>query len=509
MSGYGVRHVCLRQITDGNSKKNQTEGCVEWVYGILLFVLYLKTTMYVIVQEFVNMEEDKKKKSDKSSEAPEGYYSTAPKIGSKGPSRFMREISKGMTYFAVVAAGIAFYFALLRLTDISGLFFKALDVLKPILYGMLFAFMLNPIVKQVDRFLIPILEKKLSRKRSELLSRTAGILFSLIVLILLVTAVLNLVIPELYQSIRNLVYTLPGQLNDLVDKLSQIQTDDSNVGNLIRTLIEQGTETLQNWLRNNLLKQANDIMSILTRGVIDFIGEIFNALIGVIVSVYMLFGKETFSRQGKKVTYGLFSAHHANIILHITQKANEIFGGFLVGKVVDSLIIGVLCFFGLSIMNMPYTLLVSVIVGVTNIIPFFGPYIGAIPSAILIMLNSPVKGVYFIIFILILQQIDGNFIGPKILGSSTGLSSFWVIFAILLGGGMFGFPGMLLGVPTFAVIYYIIQMIINSRLQGKNLPENSEFYDEYSFVDDSGKYVISRETLERKKQEAVENRMEE
>lgn len=445
--------------------------------------------------------EETNKKQDKSQETPEGYYSNRPKIGSRGPSRLMREISKGMTYFVVVAAGIAFYFALLRLTNISDIFTKILDVLKPILYGLLIALLVNPIVKQVDKYLIPVLCRKVSRTRAEKLSRTAGIFFSLILLLAGLSALFNMLIPELYQSIRSLVFTLPRQINDLMDQLSEIQTDNSNTGVMIRTLLEQATDTFQNWLTNNIFRQANDIMTILTTGVIDFVSEIFNALIGIIVSIYVLYSKETFARQGKKITYAILSPHHANIVLHITQKANEIFGGFLVGKIVDSMIIGVLCFFGLSLLNMPYTLLVSVIVGVTNIIPFFGPYIGAIPSAILILLADPMKGLYFLIFILILQQIDGNFIGPKILGNSTGLSSFWVIFAILLGQGMFGFLGMLLGVPTFAVIYYIIQMIINSRLQKKKLPESSEYYDEYSFVDDSGQYVISQETLKRKEQE--------
>ena len=143
-------------------------------------------------------------------------------------------------------------------------------------------------------------------------------------------------------------------------------------------------------------------------------------------------------------------------------------------------------------------MLVSVIVGVTNVIPFFGPYIGAIPSALLILLSDPVKGIYFIIFIFLLQQLDGNFIGPKILGNSTGLSAFWVIFSILLGGGLFGFLGMLMGVPTFAVIYYIVQMIINSRLEKKHLPGHSDYYDEMSYVDDEGNYVHSEENISQK-----------
>ncbi len=177
------------------------------------------------------------------------------------------------------------------------------------------------------------------------------------------------------------------------------------------------------------------------------------------------------------------------MILHLTTKSNEIFGGFIIGKIIDSAIIGVLCFFGLSILDMPYVMLVSVIVGVTNVIPFFGPYIGAVPSAILILLSDPMKGLYFIIFILVLQQFDGNILGPKILGNSTGLSAFWVIVAILLGGGLFGFVGMVMGVPTFAVLYYIAEMILDNRLKRKSLPIDTGYYSKMSYVDSEGNYI--------------------
>ena len=340
--------------------------------------------------------------------------------------------------------------------------------------------------------------------RAEKVSRTVGILLALIIMVLLISGLINMLIPELYKSIRDLVFTLPRQINLLVNQIGDIQADESNTGVMMRTFIKQATSTFQDWLSNNLFTRVNEVMGRLTNGLIDFVSEIFNALIGVIVSIYVLYSKETFGRQCKKMTYALLSPSHANVVLHITQKANDIFGGFLIGKIIDSAIIGVLCFIGLSFLNMPYTMLVSVIVGVTNVIPFFGPYIGAIPSTLLILLANPIKGIYFLIFILLLQQLDGNFIGPKILGNSTGLSSFWVIFSILLGGGLFGFLGMLLGVPTFAVIYYIIELIIDGRLHRKNLPESSDYYDEYSFVDDTGKYVISRETMEKKHKEKCE-----
>ena len=220
--------------------------------------------------------EDKKKES----ETPKGYYSNTPRIGNNGPSRLRREISKGMTFFVVIAASIAFYFALLRLTNISGVFSKVLDVLKPILYGLLIAFLLNPIVKQTDKILIPILKRKMKNEaRAEKLSRTAGILLALIIMILLISGLINMLIPELYKSIRDLVFTLPRQINLLVNQIGDIQADESNTGVMMRTFIKQATSTFQDWLSNNLFTRVNEVMGRLTNGLIDFVSEIFNALV--------------------------------------------------------------------------------------------------------------------------------------------------------------------------------------------------------------------------------------
>ena len=304
-----------------------------------------------------------------------------------------------------------------------------------------------------------------------------------------------MLIPELVKSIRDLIITLPGQLNNVVDWFNHLQASDTAMGILMRNALEEGTTTLQNWLRTDLMPQVNTIMSNLTVGVLNILNEVLNFLIGLIVSVYLLFSKEQYSAQCKKMTYAFLKTNHANMLLHLTKKSNEIFGGFIIGKIIDSAIIGVLCFIGLSLIKMPYTLLVSVIVGVTNVIPFFGPYIGAIPSAFLILLSDPKKGLYFIIFILVLQQIDGNVIGPKILGNSTGLSPFWVVFSILIGGGMFGFVGMIMGVPTFAVIYYIISMITSQRLERKNLPLTTVHYGVKSYVNEKGEFISDDITI--------------
>ncbi|MDY4193049.1 MAG: AI-2E family transporter [Bariatricus sp.] len=442
------------------------------------------------------MENDEKlqeRKSDDPASAP--YYVKRPQFGKEGPSKLRQEFSRGMTMFLVIMASVVLYFALLRLDSITNAVSMVIDVLKPILYGMVIAYLLNPIVKQVDRILVPRLEKYMQKNRAKKCSRGIGVILSLVFLFALITALCNMLIPELVKSIRDLIITLPGQLNNVVDWFNHLQASDTAMGILMRNALEEGTTTLQNWLRTDLMPQVNTIMSNLTVGVLNILNEVLNFLIGLIVSVYLLFSKEQYSAQCKKMTYAFLKTNHANMLLHLTKKSNEIFGGFIIGKIIDSAIIGVLCFIGLSLIKMPYTLLVSVIVGVTNVIPFFGPYIGAIPSAFLILLSDPKKGLYFIIFILVLQQIDGNVIGPKILGNSTGLSPFWVVFSILIGGGMFGFVGMIMGVPTFAVIYYIISMITSQRLERKNLPLTTIHYGVKSYVNEKGEFISDDITI--------------
>lgn len=435
------------------------------------------------------MREEMKKEDGKQEQTQQrAYYMVQPKIGNE-PSKLRQQFGRGMTYFLVIAASILFYFALLRFTNISDLGKKVFTVLKPVIYGCVFAYLLNPIVTKVEGILSPVLQKRMKHKeRAAKISRGFGILIALLVLVFLVTTLFNLLIPELYTSILKMAQNLPRQINLLSDKLNQVQIDDSTTGRIVKRGVTEGTEMFENWVRTDLIRRANGIMSNLTFGVINILNEIFKGLIGIIISIYLLYGKETFSKQAKKVVYSIFSPRRANIILHISNKSNEIFGGFIIGKIIDSVIIGILCFLGLSLLKMPYVTLVSVIVGVTNIIPFFGPYIGAVPSAFLIILEDPVKGLYFILFILVLQQFDGNILGPKILGDSTGLSAFWVIVAILIGGGMFGFVGMIMGVPTFAILYYICQMWIQGRLEQRNLPSGFEYYDSKSYVDDSGQY---------------------
>lgn len=406
---------------------------------------------------------------------------------------------KGFTYFLVIVACIVCYFAFLRIDDIAKFLKEVSTILQPIIMGLVFAYLLNPMVKMIERNLIPVLDEKIkNEKKVRSLARNIGVFTSILVTLAVVVLLLNMVLPELYESIRDMIISLPGQMNDAMEYLEAHAIKDSAISGTLNTVLENAAASLETWLRTDLISQVNQMMSSLTSGVISFFETLFNIVIGLIVSVYVLTSKEKFIGQCKKATYALFQKDRANLILQVTRKSNEIFGGFVIGKIIDSIIIGIICFVVLSLLKMPYTLLVSVVVGVTNVIPFFGPFIGAIPSIILILLAEPIKGLYFMIFILLLQQFDGNILGPKILGNSTGLSAFWVVFSILLGGGMFGFVGMVMGVPTFAVFYYLVEMFLNQKLQKKKLPSSSDAFEKVDYIDENG--ISHQQMIEERKE---------
>ena len=223
--------------------------------------------------------------------------------------------------------------------------------------------------------------------------------------------------------------------------------------------------------------------------VINILKGLWDFIIGFVISIYVLASKEKFAGQAKKMAYAFFEQKSANRLIKSFRFTHNTFIGFIGGKIVDSFIIGCLCFIGTTLLQTPYAALVSVIVGVTNIIPFFGPYLGAIPSAILILVVDPMHPlncVYFVLFILVLQQFDGNFLGPKILGNSTGLTGFWVIFAITVFGGLFGILGMIVGVPIFAVIYAAIKAVVNTFLRKKDLPVETVKYSYLKNIDEEG-----------------------
>lgn len=309
-----------------------------------------------------------------------------------------------------------------------------------------------------------------------MIARAAGTLVALLTVLVLAVGLVSMIIPQLYSSIANLIATLPQDLSQTYRNIMNYLQDYPEVREAVQQYYNIAYEYIMNFLQNHLMPNMQSIVASLGIGIWSVVNWFKNIFIGLIVMIYLLNIKESMLGESRKLTFALLPKKWAELVVQEFAYINRVFGGFIVGKIIDSLIIGWLCFFCLSFMKMPYTMLVSVIVGVTNVIPFFGPFIGAIPSFILILLTSPMQSVYFLIFVLVLQQFDGNILGPRILGDSTGLSSFWVLFSILLFGGLFGFVGMIVAVPIWAVILNFVQRVSGHLLRKKGLPTEAEDY---------------------------------
>lgn len=383
----------------------------------------------------------------------------------------------GITIFLVFVCCILFFFSVLRFSELKALIKDVLSALSPIIWGILIAYLLWPIVQHVRDFLTPRLSSAIkNERRRNGISLGVGIFCALSIMLFIIVIVISMVLPELLNTIFTFINNFGSYVETVEGWINTLLASNPEIQDMIRSAFDSLADWLYNWFQTDLLKELNVIVTSLTTGVIGFGKSLLNFIIGIIVSIYVFVNKDTFAGQFKKILYAICKPEQANLILDVLHHSDKIFGGFISGKILDSMIIGIICFIVLSILKMPYTILVSVVVGVTNIIPFFGPFIGAVPSAFLILLVSPKQCLIFILFILILQQIDGNILGPAILGDSTGLSSFWVMFAILLGGSLFGFAGMILGVPVCGVIYYICKRLVNHKLAAKNYPTNTSAY---------------------------------
>lgn len=421
------------------------------------------------------------------------YYDKEPVLGESKGMRIKEHLKKGFSTFLIVLVCMLCFLAILKIQKILEVIGLVIRLLRPVIYGIAIAYILNPIVVFVEKHVSKVVKRVIKKENKvKKVSRGIGIFAALLFALAIISALFMMLIPELIRSVEDLIEKMPGQITKFMDYIHELRKGDGHQQKLIEAALVQGSDALQEWAKKSMFTEKNILVvgiTELTAGVIEFLVGLLDIVIGIIVSIYALYSKEEFLGQGRKILYALFTPKRANYMLHVMRKSNSIFGGFIIGKIIDSAIIGVLCFIGVSILRMPYALLVSVFVGVTNVIPYFGPFIGAIPSALLIMIVDPVKGLYFIIFIFLLQQLDGNVIGPKILGDSTGLSAFWVLFSILLFGGLFGVLGMIIGVPLFAVIYYMIKLYVSQKLKEKKLPLETEFYNGENYVDDDGNYV--------------------
>lgn len=399
----------------------------------------------------------------------------------------------GVTALAVLLLLVAAVFVVMRWSLVAALGAKIAHILAPVIYGAVFAYLLNPVYNRVQAVVMKltkdIIPDETGRKR---LGGFLGTLASLCLLIAVVVGLISMLIPQLISSIRGVMETLPSSINNLEIWLEKVLADNPDLEQQVMQHYGAAADYLQNWLTNVVVPNIYRIIGSVSSGVVLVVQAVFDILIGLIVMVYLLNMKEKLLAQAKMIIYGVFPLKIANKVIEEGRYVHQVFGGFIIGKLLDSLIIGLICFVLLGFANMPYVLLVSVIVGVTNVIPFFGPFIGAIPSAFLILLSDPMKCLYFLIFVLLLQQFDGNILGPKILGDSTGLSSFWVLFSILLFGGLMGFVGMIIGVPTFAVIYRLVTEFTTWRLGKKALSGNIDEYGSLNYIDETEQTYIKK-----------------
>ena len=393
----------------------------------------------------------------------------------------------GVTAFCVIACAILFYMAL----NYIGLVGKALrslvKILSPFIWGLVISYLLNPLVKTLEKKVFGPFSGRIFAKSRRTngagLARGLSVLFSEIFMLAIVTGLFFLIIPQLYSSIETIIVNSPVYIDKLTTWATKMLTDYPEVRSYVTQLLGDINNDLMGWLQTTVLPGLGSLLSNVGTGVKYVLTGVYNLVIGIIVSVYILSDSETFAANAKRLLYSILTPEAAKHFLDGLEFTDRTFVGFLNGKLLDSAIIGLICYIVCAILNMPYALLVSVMVGVTNIIPFFGPFIGAVPSAIVILMVSPVKCLIFIIFVIILQQVDGNIIGPKILGSSVGINGFWVMFSIILGAGLFSFWGMLLGVPVFVVIYTAINNAIDRKLRRSDLPHRTDDYKNLEYID--------------------------
>lgn len=357
---------------------------------------------------------------------------------------------------------------------------KAVSILMPFIWGFVIAYLLIPVCDYFERLML-----KLTKGKRKGLSRLISILLSLLFMLLVLYFLIMSVLPELISSISSLVSQIPGAIQQFEDWLSNL--DNSGLPHDAVVAIEGAVQTvsdkISSFLQTDLLPYLQTMITGVTSSFMGIVSLLKNFGLGCIISAYLLSGREKFLAQVKLTVYAVLPEKAADWIREEVHYADRMFSGFIHGKLLDSLIIGIICFVFMLIAKMPYAVLVSIVVGVTNIIPFFGPYLGAIPSAVIILTVSPVKCVVFVIFIIILQQVDGNVIGPRILGDRVGLSSFWILFSILVFGALWGFVGMVVGVPVFAVLYDIVRSFVVGRLEKKG---EEELLEEYSRQFSSG-----------------------
>ena len=373
--------------------------------------------------------------------------------------------------------------AVWRWSSLVAAFRKVVSVLAPVLVGLAFSYLLSPMQNWFEVKIGKLTDKKQPHPR---LRRILSVAATMLILFASIFGLVAAIVPELISSIKNLLVNLPEYLTNMTDWINShidtLKDDQPQLYSVLMSIWDTALNTANNFADqfepklDSIASGGADIISTVTSSAVSFFKWITNFLFGIIITIYLLYNKEKYVAQARKLLYALLPENKVHTFLEIGSHVSYKFMHFLSGKTLDSIIMGLLCFTGMTILKMPYVTLISILVGVTNIIPFFGPIIGAVPSGLLILLSEPRKVIPFVIFILVLQQFDGNFLGPKILGDSLGLPMFWTLFAITVGGGIFGFIGMVAFVPLFAAVYTLFSDFLRDQLKKKGLPSETENY---------------------------------
>lgn len=374
-----------------------------------------------------------------------------------------RYLKIGITGAAILASGILCAFVLFKMPVIISVLKGITEILKPFLYGVVFAYLLAPLCNKIEEKLFQFFPKAKVKARRFICF--IAIVISLCVAIAVIWLIIMMIIPQVWDSVMKIIQMVPQKLIVVNNWIEHMLENQPELQAYFEEFSSQAESNIDSLLNVDTIQKVQSIINSLSVQLFGVLGVVKNIFLGLLISAYLLGSRKLFGAQAGLILHGVFSDKWAKIIEEEIRYTDKMFNGFLVGKIIDSAIIGLLCFAGTSIMGFEAPAFISVIIGITNIIPFFGPFIGAIPCGLLLLLENPMHCLYFIIFIFVLQQLDGNVIGPKILGNTTGVSSFWVLFAILLFGGMWGVVGMVIGVPLFAVIYDIIRKLVYRGLR--------------------------------------------
>lgn len=388
--------------------------------------------------------------------------------------RKKRYIYLSLSLFSAICASIAVYFLVLRFDGLSAIFKTLNGILAPFIYGAVLSYLLRPCCNLAERTFHKVLPKSAARFATPL-----AVLVSLLFGAAVIYAVIIMIVPQMVASIMAIWNALPGRINQLVEWANVYFGENEELVEFLDARAEQFYNELYKWVQLHIVPHATNIVNGVGMSLYRVIRFLYNTLIGTIVACYLLSDRRKFYHQGVLVIRALLSEGWAEMLLAEIRFVDKKFNGFITGKILDSTIIGFLCYFGCAVLDIPSPVLVAAIIGVTNVIPFFGPFIGAVPATLLILIANPIKALWFIIFVLVLQQVDGNIIGPKILGGSTGLSGIWVMFSVILFGGLFGVAGMVVGIPIFAVIYDLAKRLVHRGLKRK---EKMELWEHYRAV---------------------------